>query len=142
MTEIMVVVGILGILAAVAGPNMITMVRTQKLKTAAFDVFSSLNFARSEAIKRNRAVTVTPTNGDWARGWRITDAANTVLRDQSGWEDITLVGPATVTFGSNGRPTAPVAQQFNLSAYNVASAKKRCISLDLSGRAVSKEGAC
>ncbi len=141
MTELMVVVGILGILAAVAAPNMINMVRAQKVKTAAFDVFSSLNFARSEAIKRNRPVTITPNGGNWALGWQINDSANTRLRDQPGWDDITLAGPAGVTFASNGRPTGAAAQ-FDLSAYNVATAKKRCISLDLSGRAVSKEGAC
>lgn len=141
MTEIIVVVAILGILAAVAAPNMIDMVRAQKVKTAAFDVFSSLNFARSEAIKRNRRVTITPVGGDWARGWQIDDGGGTRLRDQTGWDDLTLVGPANVIFASNGR-ISTAAAQFNLSARNVATAKNRCISLDLSGRAVSREGAC
>ncbi len=141
MTELMVVVAILGILAAVAGPNMINMVRAQKVKTAAFDVFSSLNFARSEAIKRNRSVTLTPVGGNWASGWQIADGAGTTLRDQAGWDDLALTGPATVIFASNGRISTPAAQ-FNLSATNVVTAKNRCISLDLSGRAVSREGAC
>jgi type IV fimbrial biogenesis protein FimT len=140
LAEVLVVLTILGVLAAIAAPNMINMVRTQRIKTASFDVFSSLNMARSEAIKRNRQVTVSPVGGDWAKGWQVTDA-NGVIKDQAGWDDLMLAGPAQVVFTSSGRLNGPAAA-FSLTGTDVPANKNRCITLDPSGRAVSKEGAC
>lgn len=141
LAEILVVVAVVGILAAIAAPNLGGMVRKQRLKTAAFDVFSSLNIARSEAIKRNRQVTMRPAGSDWARGWQISDSAGNVIKDQPGWDDLAVSGPGQVIFGSNGRVVGTAAQ-FSLNAGDVAEGDKRCITLDLSGRAVSREGAC
>ncbi len=139
ITELMIVIAVVGVLAALAAPNMGAMIRTQRIKTAAFDVFSSLTFARSEAIKRNTSVIVTPVDaGNWARGWSIADSNGNMLRQQSGWDAITATGPATVTFASSGRVTP--AADFSLAATGVSS--QRCVRLDLSGRASTKEGAC
>lgn len=142
ITEIMVAIAILGLLAAIAAPNMSIMIRTQRLKTAAFDVYSSLVFARSEAIKRNTQVTVTPLGGDWAKGWEIKQVAdNRVLREQSGWDSVTATGPAEIRYGSSGRLTTTVDDIF-LQAYGVEEGAKRCVKIDISGRPVTKEGAC
>jgi type IV fimbrial biogenesis protein FimT len=141
ITEMLIVVAIMGILAAIAAPYMGDMIRRQRLKTAAFDVFSSLAFARSEAIKRNTTVTITPTSaGDWAQGWRIVDSNNNILRQQSGWESLTATGPASVVFAGSGRSTALAS--ISLSSSGIEAGSYRCVRLDLSGRAVSKEGAC
>jgi len=141
LPEVMVVVAIMALLAAMAAPSMSTMIKRQRIKTAAFDVFSSMAFSRSEAVKRNTSVTLTPTNSDWAQGWSIADANGNVLRNQSGWDTITVTGPATVTFLSSGR-VASNATPFQLAASGVETEAKRCVTLDLSGRAVSKEGIC
>ena len=141
MTELMIVVAIMALLAAIAAPSMSTMIKRQRIKTAAFDVFSSLAFSRSEAVKRNTSVTLTPVSGDWAKGWSIADSNGNVLRNQSGWDAITVTGPGTVTYLSSGRVTSN-ATPFQLAATGVSTTSQRCVSLDLSGRAVSKEGAC
>ena len=90
---------------------------------------------------------VTPTNAaDWAFGWRIEDANGNVLRDQAGWAippgtpSVNILGPADVRFASSGRPTALAA--ISLTSADVQASSYRCVKLDLSGRAVSKEGAC
>ena len=62
--ELMIVVVIVAILTAMAGPWMGQMVRTQRLRTASFDVLASLQLARSEAIKRNLSVTMAPVGAD------------------------------------------------------------------------------
>jgi type IV fimbrial biogenesis protein FimT len=141
IVEVIVVVTILGILAAMAAPNMIDMIRKQRVKSAAFDVFSSLNLARSEAIKRNRTVQMRANGSDWSRGWEIADANGNVIKNQQGWDDITLNGPGAITFTATGRVSSGVTQ-FNLTGLNVADNAKRCITLDTSGRAASKEGQC
>lgn len=140
ITEMLIVVAIMGILAAIAAPYMGDMIRRQRLKTAAFDVFSSLAFARSEAIKRNTTVTITPTGGNWAGGWRIVDSNNNILRQQSGWDSLTATGPSSVVFAGSGRSTALAS--ISLSSSGIEAGSYRCVKLDLSGRAVSKEGAC
>jgi type IV fimbrial biogenesis protein FimT len=139
-TEMLVVVVIIAILTAIAAPYMGDMIRRQRIKTASFDVFSSLAFARSEAIKRNTTVTITPTGGNWAQGWRIEDSNNNLLREQSGWDALTATGPATVVFAGSGRSSALAS--ISLSASGLDAGTSRCVKLDLSGRAVSKEGTC
>lgn len=140
-TELMIVVAIVGVLAALAVPNMGPLIRAQRIKTAAFDIYSSLNLSRSEAIKRNSTVTLTPTGGDWSKGWEVKDANDNVVKTQPGWDALTIDGPASISYNSSGRLTAAVVP-FAVSAADVSVAKQRCINMDLSGRAVSKEGAC
>jgi type IV fimbrial biogenesis protein FimT len=141
--ELMIVVAIIAILTMFAAPYMGQMVRAQRLRTGAFDVFASLTLARSEAIKRNVTVTITPTGGDWAKGWTIKDANNNPLRTQGAFDTLTIAGPAAVTYNGTGRLGVAVAP-FDLSVL-IGSGQgtgHRCVSVDLSGRPVSKEAAC
>lgn len=142
-TEMMIVIVIVAVLAALAGPEMAQMVRRQRVKTATFDLFSSLNLARSEAIKRNLMITMAPVEGDWSKGWRITDSNGQPVRAQSGWPNLTMTGPASVRFNSSGRvPPASGAASFSVTSPDVPATSFRCVRLDLSGRAVSQEGPC
>ena len=139
--ELMVVVAIVAILTAIAAPYMGQMVRTQRLRTTSFDVFASLTLARSEAIKRNVSVTMTPVGGDWAKGWTITDANGNLLRTQGAADQITIAGPANAVFTGSGRLGVAIAP-FDLDAVIGPNTVHRCVSVDLSGRPVSKEAAC
>jgi len=142
--ELMIVVAILAVLTAIAVPGMRSLIQTQRVRTAAFDVYAGLTLARSEAVKRNTSVTVTPVGGDWAKGWDAKDSAvpqNTVARQDAFSNQITLAGPATVTFNSLGRLSGG-ASQFQVSTTELTDDKWRCVKLDLSGRAVSTVGAC
>jgi type IV fimbrial biogenesis protein FimT len=141
LVEMLVVVGIMGILAAIAAPNMTLMIRTQRVKNAAFDIFSAMNLARSEALKRNRTIRIQPNGGNWANGWIASDSAGNVVQTQGGWDSLTLSGPSSIQFTPAGR-SATGLQQFTLTAANLASGAQRCITLDASGRATSKDGAC
>lgn len=146
-TEMMIVLAIVGIITAIAAPNMAQMIRNQRVKTVAFDVFASLTLARSEAVKRNLTVTITPTvAGDWLKGWQVKDSNNQMLKEESDRKlsasELTMAGPASVTFARTGRLTGVAAPQFNLAATSGSSTFARCITVDLSGRPVSKEVAC
>jgi prepilin-type N-terminal cleavage/methylation domain-containing protein len=59
MTELMVVVSIIGILGVIAVPNFVTSVSTYKLKNTSVDLCSNLRKARSIAVKQNTNVTIT-----------------------------------------------------------------------------------
>lgn len=142
MVEMLVVLAILAVLAAIAAPNMGAMIRTQRVKTASFDVFSGLVLARSEALKRNTSVTVAPVGGSWASGWTVTDSNGNTLRKQSGFTTVSITGPATVVFTGSGRLSGGSSPQFSLTAPDVATENQRCVKVDLSGRPVSSQGAC
>ncbi len=58
LTEVIVVVAIIGILSAISIPTIITWVPNYRLKSAARDVYSNLQKARSMAVKFNRDTAV------------------------------------------------------------------------------------
>src|ERR1700755_3164391 len=103
LPEVLTVVVILAVLAAIAAPNLGAMIRTQRVKTAAFDVMSSLLYARSEAVKRNATITITPTGGNWANGWTLTDAGSNTLRAKAAFSNISITGPGSVQYSGHGR---------------------------------------
>jgi type IV fimbrial biogenesis protein FimT len=139
--EMMVVVAIIAILTAFAAPYMSQMVRKQRLRTASFDVFSSLTLARSEAIKRNVSVTMAPVGGDWAQGWTVTDANGNLLRSQGSVDNLAIAGPINVVFTGTGRLSLGILP-FSIDTVIGSNTVYRCVSVDLSGRPVSKESAC
>jgi type IV fimbrial biogenesis protein FimT len=142
LIELMVVVAVVGILLALAVPSFRELIISQRIKNASFDVFASIVFARSEAITRNATVTITPAGStDWALGWTVTALDGTVVRRQDPYPNITMAGPATVGFNGMGRLNG-AAGNISLTATGASSVNSRCISIDLSGRPVTKMGAC
>jgi type IV fimbrial biogenesis protein FimT len=138
--ELMIVVAVAGVLAVAALPSYNQFVRNQRVKTASFEVFTSLVQARSEAITRNAAVTMAPNSSNWAEGWTVKDAGGATLRNQEAITGITLTGPASVIYNGSGR-LASASGSFQLSASG-SSITTRCITVDLSGRPVTKAAAC
>src|SRR5947207_8578310 len=56
--ELLVVVSIVGVLAAIAGPSFAPLIASQRASSAATDLYVALATARSEATKRNADVTL------------------------------------------------------------------------------------
>lgn len=149
LIELMVVISVVAVLAAVATPSFNQFILSQRVKAASFDLVSTQLLARSEAIKRNTDVTVAlkSTTSGWAGGWTVsyaTSAAPTTpitLLDQTAYTGITIVGPtspASVIYkGTSGRPNAGKAT-FQLSADSAI----RCVTVDLSGMTGTKTGTC
>lgn len=141
ITETMLTVAVIVILMGLAAPGMRELILSQGVKNASFDVFSSLVLARSEAISRNTTVTVMPSGGNWADGWAIADSTGEVLRRQDAYAQLTIAGPGSVTFNGAGRLTTG-ATSISLMANGGRALHTRCISIDLSGRPVAKQGGC
>lgn len=141
MIELLVSLGVLAILLAFAGPSLSTMAASQQVRSAAYDIYSTLTHARSEALTRNVPVTVAPVDGDWALGWTVTEPGGAVLRRQGAYPRVTLSGPAQVVFSEEGRPSS-VAVPFGFSAPDVAEDNQRCVRLRLNGRSSLSRGEC
>ena len=82
LIELMVVIAISAILITVAAPSLTDMATSAKLNSDSSRWIASAQLARSEAIKRNRRVTMCPTtDGDtcatsggakvWSSGWLV-----------------------------------------------------------------------
>jgi prepilin-type N-terminal cleavage/methylation domain-containing protein len=146
--EILVVLAIVGILAAVAIPSMSSLLATQAVRSASYDLNADLTFARGEAIARGTNVTVTGASStNFKYGWTITESAgNTTLRTQGARSsNITFTGNANVyTFDRTGRVTVGAPAQWSILPNDSGAQdyQKRCIKLDPSGRPRTNEGVC
>lgn len=131
LIELIVVMVIIGIAAGIAIPSFRGFTNSTNATTAANDLVSALNLARSEAVTRGRNVTVCKsanqtactTSGNWAQGWIVfvdvdgdgtVDAGDTLLRVYSGPKgDTTMVGNANVDDRLTYAPTGFFSAVFN-----------------------------
>lgn len=141
LVELMVAIAILGILLSLAAPSFSVVIENQRAKAAAADLYTSLVRARSEAIKRNTSMSLTPKGAGWGSGWQMTDPVSAVvIEDHGAIQGLTLSGPAGVTYRSSGRIAGDAQVSFGISGDHSSSA--RCVRLDLSGRPAIGSGAC
>lgn len=71
LIELMVTLAIAGVLMMVGIPGFNESIKSDRLTTNINGLFTSLNLARSEAIKRNIPVTVKKTGAQWESGWTV-----------------------------------------------------------------------
>ena len=160
VVEMLVTVAIIGILAALAAPAMRNLVTNQQIRSGSFELYSTLVFARSEAMKRSRRVSIIRQGSNWEGGWDVCvdndfdgacDAGPAVLRAQGVLPGVAITGPAGgfLTYSWDGRlRTGSVAAAFTVrpSPTN-PKVNIRCINVDVGGRPNAKvdkdfSGAC
>jgi type IV fimbrial biogenesis protein FimT len=83
LVELLVTIAVLAILVSLSAPSFTAMIRNNRLTAVSNEITGSLNFARSEAIKRAANVTVCKTvdasvvnpvcatSGEWSGGWMV-----------------------------------------------------------------------
>jgi type IV fimbrial biogenesis protein FimT len=127
LTEMLAVLMIVAVLGALAAPSFATLIRGQRVRTAASDLASALVFARSEAVKRNTDVTVSNIGASWNEGWQVTydDGGTKTARSQPAVAGLAVTASAgSVTFGGGGR--ASTTALFTVNS-NPASVDARCV---------------
>lgn len=144
LIELMVGLIVLSILLAVAVPSYQSLIAEQKVRMTVTDLHSALVFARSEAIKRNREVSLAPAAGGWSSGWQVASpvAGQAALLDHLQAGNIEVIGPnGSVVFSSAGRLSSSSAD-FEVSTTLGTTKKTSCLTLGLDGRVSSKKGEC
>lgn len=144
--ELMLVVGIVGVVTLFALPSMRDLVTTNRMKTVSLDLYTSLALARSEAVKRNNnSVSVVAATGGWQNGWTVkcVDTAGScggadveVIAGDAVDSSLTLTGPTgnIITFNRDGR-LATAAASFTIKAgTDNAQSPMRCVDVNVSGR--------
>lgn len=142
LVEAMTVIAILAILTGLSSASFVWLNQTTTIRGAAFDLVADLDFARSEAVKRNLDVTVQPVNADWAQGWQIV-VGNEVLRTRAalGTQIGFAAAPNTLTFDGGGRASLATVRNFQICPPS-GSVAGRVIRIDPSGLSRSTKAAC
>ena len=110
MIELMVVVAIIAVLATVAAPSFKDAILSNKLAGFANSFVSSVQLARSEAIKRNSTVRVCrsadgtscATSGTWQQGWIVFHDINNDQAVSSGETVIQVQGQLSSDYHFTG----------------------------------------
>lgn len=142
LVEMLMVITLLVIFASLAAPAMGKLVATQKVKSAASGLHLALTQARSEALKRNGTVSVTPRSGiDWNSGWIVGTAALVLNTTQAPAGVSVVATPAVtgITYRYDGRTTLGSTVAFAFSAPTTDT--QRCVAIDPSGHPLVREGA-
>lgn len=127
LIELMMVLIISAILATLAAPSFNDIIRKNRLATMTNDFVSTLNYARSEAVKRGTGVIVCSssdqagcTNSAWKDGW-IVQLASTgeMLRAHEGLDGpgttlVNIEGKTSLQYTSRGMLNGNAATTFNL----------------------------
>ena len=145
--ELLIAIGILGIVTALAVPSFQSISINSNLSTETNDLVSSLRYARSEAAKRGQNVTVCSANAgltacaddaDWTTGWLIVDNGGIVVNvreplPSSTATEVGIVGATgRIVFNRNGFTGS--ARTIRLCGPNDDNERARGVIISVDGR--------
>jgi type IV fimbrial biogenesis protein FimT len=161
LIELMVTIAVAAVLVAWSVPSLNNLLLGNRLTARTNDLVGSIQYARSEAVKRGRPVNVTSktaaanctANCDWKDGWRVwfdTDNdgaydAGEELRDipaTSGFKNLVFeTSLPSIAFLPNGslNQTNGIGFAMNTSDMNAGS-KYRAVCIAFAGVVTSKSG--
>ena len=141
LIELMVTMGVLAILVAVGVPRMQGMSAGNRMSATINRLATDLAMARSEAINRNRPVTIEQvTAGNWSDGWTVVAEAykgltpvplSTTGAIPNGMTLIETGGLTDIQYGGDGLSSDATARNFTLCKVGK---KNRLINIGISGR--------
>jgi len=151
IVELLITMAVFGVLSAIAFPQMTGYSDNNRLVNQVNNLSANLQYARSEAIRRVRNVTIETLDGtgNWQSGWQVyVDADNSgtaqaaeLLRVVDAFSPGTTfvatgVIPDTVIFTPNGRSSVlnNAGEDFNLCQNNRAGTYGKTLTLFPIGR--------
>lgn len=148
IVELMTVIVIVGVLAAVALPSLKNILINQRLAATASDLVSALTVARAEAIKQSQTVKVTPVSSNWDNGWTVNTTSGSTMVTLRTYEKLdssiardTALGNGfsnIVTYDPNGFARDAITGKFGGSGcltFKAADTKRRMsVIISASGR--------
>ena len=141
LIELMVALGVLAVLAAIAVPGYDNMVLNSRLRTYTTEFAASARLARSEAMKRNTPITLcTSSDGSncddaagWEQGW-VMRAGSTVIRSYPAAKDGYLLASTVreLTFLPSGFGATPLS--LTICRASPLGGQERALTLSVTGR--------
>jgi len=153
MIELLTVVAIVAIMAAIGIPSMMDMIRSAQLRSSTSQLYDAIILARSEAVKRNLEVDVQPgtacvnpasnNSAAWTGGWFVQVApCGELLQQFPATQNMTITAtPATggISYLPTGRITTTSANSFTFHSTK-ATITDRCIVISASGQPSIRTG--
>ena len=129
----MITIAIAAILLSIAVPSFTTIIRNNRITAQANEFITTVNLARSEAIRRGTTITVTSASGTnaWQSGWSMTQGA-TVLRETAALPGGNTLASGASAFAFNSQGYSNTADTLKLC--NSGTTKGRQIDIALTGR--------
>lgn len=142
LVELVVTLAIMAILVLIALPSFSTTLANYRARSFATDLYVALIKTRSEAIKRNADVQISPAEDGWQSGWVITPADNdsNIIDSSTGRAGVTVTGLSDVKYNSAGR--ASQTGSFSIEAEAGGVAVVHCVTIGLSGLPSQKASEC
>ncbi|MES2424232.1 MAG: GspH/FimT family pseudopilin [Pseudomonadota bacterium] len=153
LIELLVTVAVMAVLLSIAVPSFTGTIVSTRLTSYANAFVSSIQLARSEAIKRNGAVTMCrsangatcATSGGWQQGWVILSGSTVLQRQEAFASGYQLTGTSyTVMFDALGGG-ASSANLILCRAQPSPGGQERTININTLGRtavATTRLGVC
>ncbi|UHD16158.1 GspH/FimT family pseudopilin [Thiocapsa bogorovii] len=147
LLELMIAVTILVILTGIGVPSFSNFVASQRTIAAAGDFQMALWRTRSEAIRLNRDVTLSPTDAEigWESGWVANDPSDDdhALIHGDALDGVMISGgPDSIIYRASGRLRGSSIAGIEFASKTSRSADKRCIGVDLSGQPTLMRTGC
>jgi len=108
LVELMIVIVVIGILAAIAAPNYQSFMAQRRLNGAARQIMSDLMAARMQAVSQNRSIKVSfPTTAGGTYTYDADDTNSPTyavknIQTAYGYYDVTVLATNNIIFLSNG----------------------------------------
>jgi type IV fimbrial biogenesis protein FimT len=144
LVELVVTITIFAILVSMAVPSFRDATLGSQVRSMANALVASAALARSEAIKRNRAVTMcssadgeTCDGSNWEKGWIVRQGADVIQREPAvgtGFNVVQAGGVTNLSFSAVGLGTTAATLRVCRAAPSVGG-QGRVVTLDTSGRA-------
>lgn len=153
LIELIVLVAIIAITATVGIPSFNILLRDTSIRADANALVSSINLARSEAVRRGSLVWMSPaSDGDWQAGWdiRVDDgdqslntSKDTLLRHFSAIDSVVVSSPTQFAIAANGSLAIPTNSiEFHLKPDGCQQEEQRRLRIEMSGRAGLSRMSC
>lgn len=144
LVELMIVVALVGILAAIGVPSYQGIITSNRTAAEINGLVAHLQYARSVAVKQGQTVTITSNSGNtWSNGWKTTDADGKVLKQQQAFQsgDTLTSTLGAIGYDRNGFATGNAILTLTDQSNNPA--WRKCILVSVVGQiALKTEVAC
>ncbi|NSL55583.1 GspH/FimT family pseudopilin [Uliginosibacterium aquaticum] len=150
LIELMVTLALMAVLASLAAPSMMDMVRDSRLSAQSDALVTALNLARQEAVQQRKVVKLCPANSSntdsalaacsttasWDNGWLIAEGNNILKRIPTG-SGVSVTNSDTKVEYSATLGSVTAVSTFTLC---ISGRKQQTVSVSASGRATKAIG--
>lgn len=144
IVELMIVVTLMGIIAALAIPGFGNTIKNHQMRSTADNYYAAIRYARAEAVRTRRPVSVEQVGGNWSTGLEVKDSDGDVLRSVLSKGVLAIAeannGLTSINFNAKGFLAAEV--EFNLCDGRLAEPSRRITVLVSGFAAVTSEVGC